>query len=71
MIESPSGIPMIEKIENESLRDDWLSRVEAKAAAYRKARNAAQDASEALTEAISAARAAGVPEVRILTVAAV
>jgi hypothetical protein len=71
MIESPSGIPMIEKIENESLRDDWLSRVEAKAAAYRKAQNAAQDASEALTEAISAARAAGVPEARILTVAAV
>lgn len=61
---------MVEKIENESFRDDWLHRVEEKAAAYRKAQNAAQDASEALTEAISAARAAGVPEARILTVAA-
>ena len=71
MIESPSGIQMIEKIENESLRDEWLSRVQEKAAAYRRAQNDAQDASEALTEAISAARAAGIPEARILSVATV
>jgi len=71
MIETPSGIQMIEKIEDESLRDAWLSRVEEKAAAYRKAQNAAQDASEELTEAISAAKAAGIPEARILSVATV
>lgn len=70
MIETPSGVPMIEKIEtsDEAL---WLGQVEERAAAYRKAQNAAQDASEALSQAISAARAAGVPEARILSVVTV
>lgn len=70
MIETPSGVPMIEKIET-SEEDIWLGRVEEQAAACRKAQNAAQDASEALSQAIGAARAAGVPEARILSVATV
>lgn len=70
MIESPSGIQMAEPT-TDALQGDWLDRVQQKAAAYRKAQNAAQDASEALAEAISAARAAGVPEARILSVAVV
>jgi hypothetical protein len=74
---TPAGVPMAEKIENqdpqspEALQDSWLQRVEEKAANYRKAQNAAQDASEALHEAISAAKAAGVPEARILSVVTV
>jgi hypothetical protein len=70
MIETPSGIQMIEKIEqaDEAI---WLAQVEERAAEYRKAQNAAQDASEGLSQAISAARAAGVPEARILSVATV
>lgn len=73
MIETPSGIPMTAKTEQEgpgAFSDDWLQRVEEMAAKYRKAQNAAQDASEALNGAISAARAAGVPEARILSVVA-
>ena len=74
---TPNGVPMAEKIENqdpqspEAIQDSWLQRVEEKAANYRKAQNAAQDASEALHEAISAAKAAGVPEARILSVVTV
>lgn len=70
MIETPSGVQMIEKIEqgDEAV---WLGQVQDKVAEYRKAQNAAQDASEALSQAISAARAAGVPEARILSVATV
>jgi hypothetical protein len=74
MIESPSGIQMTEKIEDAdptAYGDEWLQRVEEMAAKYRRAQNAAQDASEDLHAAISAAKAAGVPEARILSVVAV
>jgi hypothetical protein len=71
MIETPSGIPMTEELNPSAYSDEWLQRVEEMAASYRRAQNAAQDASEALHEAISAAKAAGVPEARILSVVAV
>ena len=74
MIETPSGIPMTRKPELDdptAYSDQWLQRVEEMAAQYRKAQNAAQDASENLHAAISAAKAAGVPEARILSVVAV
>lgn len=70
MIETPGGIQMIERTDN-AAEDAWLDRVKQAAAEYRKAQNVAQDASEALTEAIGAARAAGVAEARILSVATV
>ena len=47
---------------------DWLEQVKAAAAKYRVAQNNAQDASDALTAAISSARAMGVPETQILSV---
>lgn len=74
---TPAGDPMEPKIEKqaeltpEDAQAVWLSRVQEKAADYRKAQNTAQDASEALHGAIEAAKAAGVPEAKILSVVTV
>jgi hypothetical protein len=73
-ITTPDGAPLRPKIEKqaelspEDTQAVWLARVEEKAAAYRKAQNASQDASDALNGAIEAAKAAGVPEAKILSV---
>lgn len=74
---TPAGDPMEPKIEKqaeltpEDAQAVWLDRVKEKAAAYRKAQNDAQDASEALHGAMEAAKAAGVPEAQILSVVTV
>jgi hypothetical protein len=74
---TPAGAPMEPKIEKqaeltpEDSQAVWLARVNEKAAAYRKAQNEAQDASEALHGAMEAAKAAGVDEALILSVVTV
>lgn len=68
MMNTLTGEVLDRPIASDPIQADWLDRVRAAAAHYRAAQNAAQDASDGLTSAISAARAAGVPETQILSV---
>lgn len=68
MMNTPDGEVLQKSVSDSPIQEDWLKQVQVAAAKYRTAQNHAQDASDALTAAISAARAVGVPEARILSV---
>lgn len=68
MMNTPEGEVLDKPIASDPVQADWLEQVRSAAAKYRTATNAAQDASDGLKSAISAARAAGVPETQILSV---
>lgn len=68
MMNTPDGEVLQKSFSNSPAQSDWLEQVKVAAAKYRVAQNNAQDASDALTAAISGARAMGVPEAQILSV---